>query len=174
MIGNNGCGKSSLVKAIIGDLKEYEGTITIASNVKIGYIPQEIRFSQEMDTVLSAFRKEYPCLEGEARSILSKYSFYRDLVFKRVKTLSGGEKVLLKLAILMQQQVNLLVLDEPTNHIDIETREVLEQALIDYQGTLLFVSHDRYFIDTITNRILEIQDGTLHDFYGTYSEYQAI
>lgn len=171
LLGDNGTGKSTFIKALVGELKNYTGEMDMAANIRIGYIPQEIRFSDDKDTILTAFRKEYPCLEGEARGILSKYSFYKDLVFKSVGTLSGGEKVLLKLAILIQQEVNYLLLDEPTNHIDIDTREVLEQALMDYKGTLLFVSHDRYFIDIIASRILEIKNHKLHNFYGKYADY---
>lgn len=156
LLGNNGTGKSSFIKALLGELT-YEGGLIVANTVKIGYIPQEIHF-QEDDTIIETFRKEYPCLEGEARAWLAKYSFYKDHVFKRVGNLSGGEKVLLKLAILMQNQVNFLILDEPTNHIDIETRETLEQALQEYNGTLLFVSHDRYFIEKLGERKLIIKD----------------
>ncbi|MFV0392849.1 MAG: ribosomal protection-like ABC-F family protein [Coprobacillaceae bacterium] len=172
LLGNNGTGKSTFINALLGNFNAYEGDLVVAETVKIGYIPQEIRFENNKDTILSAFRKEYPCLEGEARNILAKYDFYKDLVFNRVGTLSGGEKVLLKLAILMQHQVNFLILDEPTNHIDIDTREILEQALLAYTGTLLFVSHDRYFIDKIANRILEIKDKKIYDYYGTYNDYK--
>lgn len=161
LIGDNGTGKSSLIKAILGDIYDYKGKIKLSPSAKIGYIPQEIRFEDESNNVLDAFRKEYPCSEGEARNILAKYYFYKDHVFKKVNMLSGGEKVLLKLAILIKHEVNFLILDEPTNHIDIETREILEQALMDYSGTLLFVSHDRYFIDKIADKILKIQDGKM-------------
>lgn len=160
LLGNNGSGKSSLVKALLSELT-YQGELIVANTVKIGYIPQEIHFQDDTDTMIDAFRKEYPCLEGEARGLLAKYSFYKDSVFKRVGNLSGGEKVLLKLAILMQNQVNFLILDEPTNHIDIETRETLEQALEEYSGTLLFVSHDRYFIEKLAKRRLVIEDKTI-------------
>lgn len=168
LLGNNGSGKSSFIKAILGELSDFEGQLKIANTAKIGYIPQEIRFENEKDTILQTFRKECACLEGEARGILAKYEFYKDQVFKRVGNLSGGEKVLLKLAILMQKEVNFLILDEPTNHIDIETREILEQSLLDYEGTLLFVSHDRYFIDKLAKRRLTIKDGTIKDVYSNY------
>lgn len=161
LIGDNGTGKTSFIKAILGEIDHYDGKIVLSPSIRIGYIPQEIRFEDENDNVLGAFRREYPCLEGEARNILSKYYFYKDDVFKKVNMLSGGEKVLLKLAILIKHEVNFLILDEPTNHIDIETREILEQALIDYSGTLLFVSHDRYFIEKIADRVLEIKDGKI-------------
>lgn len=165
LLGNNGSGKSSFIKAILGELTVYEGKLKVAETAKIGYIPQEIHFENDNDSLLTAFRKEYPCLEGEARGILAKYAFYKDLVFKQVGNLSGGEKVLLKLAIMMQNEVNLLILDEPTNHIDIETREILEQALLEYKGTLLFVSHDRYFIEKLSTRKLEVKNGTIYSSY---------
>ena len=145
-----------------------DGELEVAETTKIGYIPQEIRFKDNSDSILQAFRREVPCLEGEARRILAKYDFYKDQVFKRVGNLSGGEKVLLKLAILMQNEINFLILDEPTNHIDIETREILEQALLEYEGTLLFVSHDRYFIDKLAKRYLVIKDGKISSFYTEY------
>lgn len=168
LLGNNGSGKTSFIKALLGDFTAYEGELKIAETANLGYIPQEIHFEDDQDSILRAFQKECPCFEGEARSILAKYAFYKDQVFKRVGSLSGGEKVLLKLAILMQKEVNFLILDEPTNHIDIETREILEQALLDYNGTLLFVSHDRYFIDKLSKRRLEIRDGSIHDTYSSY------
>ena len=109
-----------------------------------------------------------PGTEGQARALLAKYGFLGEDVFKRVSGLSGGEKVLLKLAILMQDQVNLLILDEPTNHIDIETREMLEETLLDYTGTLFFVSHDRYFIAKTATRMARLQDRRLWTFDGGY------
>lgn len=112
---------------------------------------------------MEAFRREVPCTEGQARSLLAKYFFLGEAVFKRAGSLSGGEKVLLKLAILLQRQVNFLILDEPTNHIDIETREMLEEALQDYTGTLLFVSHDRYFIHKTATRIARLRDGKIEN-----------
>lgn len=164
LLGNNGSGKTTLIKALLGELTNYKGKIKMAESTTIGYIPQEIKFSNNNDTILQVFRKEIPCLEGEARSILAKYAFYKDQVFKQVGSLSGGEKVLLKLAILLQNNVNFLILDEPTNHIDIETREILEDALLAYTGTLLFVSHDRYFIDKLAKRKLILKDGTIHSY----------
>lgn len=157
-LGDNGTGKTSLLKAILGENPQYGGKITISPSARCGYIPQEIRFDRDTDTVLEAFRKEHVCLEGEARTLLAKYFFYGDSVFKRVSMLSGGEKVLLKLAILVQNEINFLILDEPTNHIDIETREILEEALLEFQGTIFCISHDRYFIHKISTRIVEIKD----------------
>ena len=171
LLGDNGTGKTSLVKIILGSDDEHGGKIQISPAAKIGYIPQEIRFEDEKMTVLDALRSEYPSMEGEARNILAKYFFIGENVFKRVSSLSGGEKVLLKLAILMQSEINFLVLDEPTNHIDIETREMLEDALLDFTGTLLFISHDRYFIKKIAERITVIENHEIASYYGGYDRY---
>ncbi len=155
LLGGNGTGKTSLLRAVLGQLPA-EGEIILNPGVKLGYIPQEIRFVPETASVLEAFRQEVSSTEGQARNLLAKYYFFGADVFKRTGSLSGGEKVLLKLAILLQRQVNLLILDEPTNHIDIETREMLEEALLEYTGTLVFVSHDRYFINKTATRIVQL------------------
>ncbi len=167
LLGGNGTGKTSLVRALLGE-GPYQGELTLNPGARLGYIPQEIRFFPETDTLLGAFRREVPSTEGQARNLLAKYGFLGGDVFKGVGSLSGGEKVLLKLAILMQGQVNLLILDEPTNHIDIETREMLEEALLDYKGTLIFVSHDRYFISKTATRIARLQEKKLRVFEGSY------
>ena len=174
LMGGNGTGKTSLILAAMGIADfDYGGEIKINPSAKIGYVPQEIRFEDEKSSVIESFRKEYICPENEARNILAKYFFFADDVYKRLSALSGGEKVLLKLASLIQNEVNFLVLDEPTNHIDIETREMLEEALLKYNGTLLFISHDRYFINKIACRIINIQDKKLVGFDGNYDEYKA-
>lgn len=167
LLGGNGTGKTSLLRAVLGEGPS-QGELRLNPGVRLGYIPQEIRFLPERDTLLEAFRREVPSTEGQARNLLAKYGFLGGDVFKRVGSLSGGEKVLLRLAILMQDQVNLLILDEPTNHIDIETREMLEEALLDYTGTLIFVSHDRYFISKTATRIARLQDHKLLVFEGGY------
>ncbi len=172
LLGDNGSGKTSLIKAILGGFGDYTGRPELNPSVRLGYIPQEIRFSSDGLSVLQAFRQEAACTESVARNVLAQYFFCGDQVFKRIATLSGGEKVLLKLAILLRNQVNFLVLDEPTNHIDIETRELLEQALLDYRGTLLFVSHDRYFIQKLAGRIVEIRARRLVGFDGDYDAYR--
>lgn len=162
--GGNGTGKTSLIRAILGKLPrdcEMSGTVKINPGAKLGYIPQEIRFEPDYITVLDAFRRECPSTEGQARSTLARYFFLGEDVFKRAGSLSGGEKVLLKLCTLMQREINFLILDEPTNHIDIDTRELLEQALESYPGTLLFVSHDRYFIHRIAGRVVRVEAGQL-------------
>lgn len=168
LLGKNGSGKSSFIKALLHDITDYDGDLKIADNILIGYIPQEIRFKDDKQTILQVFCQKCSCLEEQARNTLAKYGFYKDQVFKQVGNLSGGQKVLLKLTILLQNEINFLILDEPTNHIDIETREILEESLLEYKGTLLFVSHDRYFIDKLANRKLEIKD---HTIYSTYEKY---
>ncbi len=172
LMGDNGTGKTSLIRGVLGELSGLSGEITLNPSVQLGYIPQEIRFPEEKDTVLTAFRRDCVLSEGQARNLLAKYFFVGESVFKRVTALSGGEKVLLKLAILLQRQVNLLILDEPTNHIDIETREMLEDALLDYTGTLLFISHDRYFVEKIATRIAVLKNRKIESFEGGYAAYR--
>jgi len=172
LIGKNGSGKSTLINILLGEINQYSGTVKIGSNVKIGYIPQEIYFEDENATILDTFRKCFSGTETELRGTLAKFMFRGENVFKRVSGLSGGEKVRLKLASLMQQDTNILILDEPTNHIDIDTREVLEEALQEYKGTLLFISHDRYFINKLAKRVIEIDDKKLKTYLGNYEEYK--
>ncbi len=172
LMGDNGTGKTSLIRAVLGETSCFSGSAALNPSVQLGYIPQEIRFQEEKDSVLEAFRREFPCTEGQARSLLAKYYFTGADVFKRASSLSGGEKVLLKLAILLQNQVNFLILDEPTNHVDIETREMLEAALLEYTGTLLFISHDRYFIEKTATRIAELREKKIECFDGDYSAFQ--
>lgn len=154
--GPNGAGKSTLFKLILNDLPPLSGHVKLGTTVNTGFIPQEITFANSKANIVDSFRQEVVCTEGQARHILAKYYFVGDSVFKRVGSLSGGEKVLLKLAILIQKNVNFLMLDEPTNHIDIASREILEEALLDFTGTLLFISHDRYFIEKLAGRKIEI------------------
>jgi ATPase subunit of ABC transporter with duplicated ATPase domains len=172
-LGANGTGKTSLLRAIFGDVP-FSGTAKFNPSAQLGYIPQEIRFLNDKDSVLEAFRRECVCGEGEARQILAKYYFCGAAVMKRVSSLSGGEKVLLKLAVLLQNRVNFLILDEPTNHIDIETREMLEDALLEFSGTLLFISHDRYFIDKLATKIVVLENRKINVFDGTYADYLRV
>ena len=169
LMGKNGSGKSTLVKAI---LNLSDDKIKIGAQVSIGYIPQEIRFENDEATILEVSRKVFDGDETHLRSALSKFMFYGDNVFKRVGSLSGGEKVRLKLFELLQKNANFLILDEPTNHIDIDTREILEEALGSYKGTLLFVSHDRYFINKIAERVICIEDKKFVSYLGNYDYYK--
>lgn len=167
IIGNNGCGKSTLLKRIINNSS---ANIKIGSNVKIGYIPQQINFNEEI-SILDYSRKYYKGEESYLRSALCKFQFYGENVFKKVTKLSGGEKVRLMLFALIQDNCNFIILDEPTNHIDISTKETLEDALINYEGTILFVSHDRYFINKLANKVLYISDKKITEYCGNYDYF---
>lgn len=172
LIGPNGSGKSTFIKDI---LSIYNGLISnnikIGSNIKLGYIPQEIVFDDSNRNVYDIAREYYIGEESHLRATLSKFLFYGKNIFKKVSKLSGGEKVRLKLFELMQKEVNLIIMDEPTNHIDIDTKEVLESALIKYQGTVIFVSHDRYFINKVASKILSIENKKLVSYLGNYDDF---
>lgn len=171
LIGKNGTGKSTLLKIIMNEDCEYTGEIKIGQSVNIGYIPQEINFEDDNQTILNFFEQFDNRNETEIRTSLAKYMFRGNDVFKKVSSLSGGEKVRLILAKLLKQNINFLILDEPTNHIDIETRELLEEAIKEYSGTVLLVSHDRYFINNLAERIVEIKDKEIFSYVGNYDEY---
>ena len=174
LMGKNGSGKSTLIKYIMGlyENEQEDDHVRIGSNVSIGYIPQTITFEDDNATILDVARKSYYGSETHLRASLAKFMFNGENVFKRVGTLSGGEKVRLKLFELMQKNVNLLIMDEPTNHIDITTQEVLEEALKEYPGTILFISHDRYFINEIAQKILYIEDKGITEYLGNYDDYR--
>ncbi len=169
IVGENGTGKSTLIKLILGQLHSDEGKIRIGSNVKIGYLSQNIFSNIKDETMIEAFRNEVRVTEGEARHILARFLFYGHIVFRKVSQLSGGERMRLRLAQLMYQDINLLILDEPTNHLDIESREVLEEALEHYNGTILAVSHDRYFLNKLFEKIFWIDSKEVHCFEGNYN-----
>jgi ATPase subunit of ABC transporter with duplicated ATPase domains len=172
IIGKNGSGKSTLFKILLGENIPDSGEFTLGSNLKIGYLEQNVAFNDENHTVLEEFRDSFVCSEGQGRRILAKFLFYGEDVFKTVKNLSGGEKSRLKLCQLMHQDINLLLLDEPTNHLDIESREMLEDALNNFIGTILFISHDRYFLNKISEKIYELKSGNLDVFLGNYEYYK--
>ena len=176
LLGKNGSGKSSLIKYIMHlyENNQSDNCVKIGSNVLIGYIPQTITFKDDKATILDIARESYCGSETHLRASLAKFMFNGENVFKRVGTLSGGEKVRLKLFELMQKNVNLLIMDEPTNHIDITTQEVLEEALKEYPGTILFISHDRYFINKIAKKILYIEDKKIKEYLGNYDDYRDI
>ncbi|MEF2663505.1 MAG: ABC-F family ATP-binding cassette domain-containing protein [Bacilli bacterium] len=172
LIGENGCGKSTLVKSIIGiNNLNYTGIINIGPSVRIGYIPQIISFKDDKQSLLDYFRLSTGLSEQMARQILVGFQFYNDDIKKRVGSLSGGERMKVKLAELLQNKVNTLILDEPTNHIDIDTKESFENALKNFSGTLLFVSHDRYFINKFADKIFELNNGNINIYYGNYDDY---
>lgn len=172
LIGKNGCGKSTLLRMILGEEIVEEGAIQLGSSLKIGYLPQVVTFEKEELTVLETFRESLVLSEENGRALLARYFFYGDKVYKKVKHLSGGEKSRLKLAMLMQQEINFLILDEPTNHLDIVSRESLEEALLMFEGTILFVSHDRYFINRIATRICELEVEQIMNYHGDYEYYK--
>lgn len=171
LIGKNGSGKSTLIKMILGQDTNFQGELKLGTSIKIGYISQNIIFEDNEKTVLDYFLEGNNLSETEARSKLAKYGFRQENAFKRIGKLSGGEKVRIILMKLIQKDINFLILDEPTNHIDIDTREILEEALKEYKGTVLFVSHDRFFINAIANRVLNIEDYKIKSYYGNYDDF---
>ncbi|QOK27132.1 ABC-F type ribosomal protection protein [Cytobacillus oceanisediminis] len=168
IVGDNGTGKSTLVKMILGELEPDTGEIRGGSNLKVGYLSQHVFADADDQSVIDAFREGLAVTEGEARHILAGFLFYGYTVFRKVSQLSGGEKMRLRLAQLMHRDINFLILDEPTNHLDIESREVLEEALEEFNGTILAVSHDRYFINRIFSKIYWIDQKELHYYEGNY------
>lgn len=172
IIGENGSGKTTLLKILLGQETPDDGIIEISSTAKIGYLTQDTSFEDEEKTILETFIQSFDSMnQGEARNKLASMLFTSDDVYKKIKVLSGGEKIRLKLCILMNQNLNLLVLDEPTNHLDLNSREVLEENLMNYSGTLLFVSHDRYFLEKMTNKIWNLENKQMEVFSGNYDEY---
>lgn len=172
LVGPNGVGKSTLLKGIVDKLSFKTGTISFGSNVMVGYYDQEQANLTSNKTVLNELWDDYPSKpEKEIRTALGNFLFSGDDVLKIVSTLSGGEKARLALSKLMLQKANFLILDEPTNHLDLDSKQVLENALIDYPGTLLFVSHDRYFINRIANKIAELSPEGVEEFLGDYDYY---
>lgn len=172
LVGPNGVGKTTLLKNILGKLKPASGEIQLGSNVQIGYYDQEQANLSSHKTVLQELWDEYPSVnEKDIRTILGNFLFSGDDVLKPVQSLSGGEKARLALAKLRMQKANLLILDEPTNHLDIDSKEVLEAALIDFPGTIIFVSHDRYFINKIADRVVEMQKDGATMYLGDYDYY---
>ncbi len=168
IVGRNGTGKTTLLKLLLKEINPDVGEIRIGSSVKIGYLSQHT-YGNVKSNVLEAFREYVAVTEGEARHILAKFLFYGPAVFKKVTQLSGGEKMRLRLAQLMYQDINFLILDEPTNHLDIESREVLEEALEQYNGTILAVSHDRYFLNKLFEKTYWIDECKLFEFAGNYA-----
>ncbi|MDF2941740.1 MAG: abc-f [Herbinix sp.] len=172
IIGENGSGKTTILKMILGALEPDQGIIRIGSQVSIGYLPQHVEYLDEDQTMLEYFANLHNLSFGAARSLLAKVLFFNEDVNKKIRFLSGGEKSRLKLCSLTFEGVNLLILDEPTNHLDVDSREVLEETLSEFEGTLLFVSHDRYFINKLADKIITIENKTTKQYDGDYSYYQ--
>lgn len=173
LVGPNGSGKTTFLKMLLGEEQADSGVVELGANVMAAYLPQKIVFENEELTVLECFREDISIVEGKAREYLAKFMFYKKSVFKKVKFLSGGERIRLKLAMLMFQDINLLILDEPTNHLDIDSIETLEAALEDFKGTIFFISHDRYFINKIGERVIAVEDFGLKSYAGNYDFYKS-
>jgi ATP-binding cassette subfamily F protein 3 len=172
MIGRNGAGKSTLVKLLVGQLEPWEGTVEIGRNVDSEYVDQELSILNQNDSVLDTIWDIQPQWDAfQLRSHLARFLFFGEDVFKYVRMLSGGERKKLALARLLATPANFVILDEPTNHLDIGSREVLEESLREYEGTVLFISHDRFFLESVAQRILALHEGKLHDWRGKYSEF---
>ncbi|MBQ2961252.1 MAG: ABC-F family ATP-binding cassette domain-containing protein [Oscillospiraceae bacterium] len=171
LIGDNGTGKSTLVKLIMGDEIPDTGFLYTGPTIRKAYLPQIVRFTNEERSALDTMLYDCKCEPQQARDRLAAFGFRGESVLTPVGALSGGEKSRLRLCMLMGGEINFLILDEPTNHLDIASREWIEDALSDYEQTLLFVSHDRYFIEKFATRIWELRDGQIIDFRGSYSEF---
>lgn len=173
LLGDNGTGKSTFVKLLLGELEPTEGKLRFGPTVRVGYLPQMVTFDHPERNLVDTLLWELNCTPQEARDRLAAFNFRGEDVLKEVSTLSGGERSRLKLCMLMSQQINLLILDEPTNHLDVDSRDWIEGAVSRYEGNLLFVSHDRYFINQFARRVWMLENQKISDFRGTYQEYLA-
>jgi len=172
LIGANGCGKTTLLKLITGEEQADSGSVKVSGSLKAAYMPQIVRFENEGASVQETLHHELgEAPEDRVRSILARYKFMAPDVIKKVGSLSGGEKSRLKLCMLMQNKTNFLMLDEPTNHLDIESREWIEDAVSDYEGTMLFISHDRYFLNKFATKIWSMRDGEVTEYVGSYDDF---
>ena len=173
LIGDNGTGKTTLLRILLGEEQPDAGKIRFGPTVKVGYLPQLVRFEHPERSLVDTLIWELDCTPQAARDRLAAFHFRGEDVFKPVSALSGGEQSRLRLCILMASRINLLILDEPTNHLDLDSREWIESAVEEYEGDLLFVSHDRYFIDRFAQRVWTLEGGAVRDFRGTFQEYLA-
>jgi ATP-binding cassette subfamily F protein 3 len=172
LIGPNGIGKSTMLKCLTGSLRPVSGEIQWGTKVQIGYYDQEQTGLNPSNTVLEELWSAYPGMEeARIRTVLGNFLFSGDDVLKKISALSGGEKARVSLSKLMLKEANMLILDEPTNHLDLFAKEVLEAALMDYEGTLLFISHDRYFLNKMAERIVELHPGGTEHYLGNYDDY---
>ncbi|WP_058303157.1 ribosomal protection-like ABC-F family protein [Gorillibacterium timonense] len=172
LVGTNGSGKTTLFKLVLGEAAPDGGQLTLGAQVEAGYLAQEAVPSDRTESVLDYYRKEAELEEGVARGRLARYLFYGQDVFKSVASLSGGEWTRLRLALLVERKPNLLLLDEPTNHLDIASREALEETLEDYPGSLLLISHDRYLINKLAQKVWELRQGSLTVYHGNYENFR--
>lgn len=174
LLGDNGTGKTTFLRCLLGEEPIDAGKLRFGPTVKWAYLPQTIHFEHPERTLLDTMLYEKNCSVQTARDRLGMYLFSGDDVYKTVSTLSGGEQSRLRLCMLMDEKINLLILDEPTNHLDIASREWIECAIEEYEGALLFVSHDRYFVDKFATRIWELENGTIKDFKCGYAKYRQL
>lgn len=173
LLGDNGTGKTTFIRALLGEIPA-EGKVRFGPSVKSAYLPQVIHFAHPERTLYDTMLYEKNCTPQSARDRLGAFLFSGEDVFKTVSTLSGGEQSRLRLCMLMDEKINFLVLDEPTNHLDVASREWVECAIDEYEGTLLFVSHDRYFVEKFATRVWELENGAIRDFPCGYAKYRAI
>jgi ATP-binding cassette subfamily F protein 3 len=173
IVGANGAGKSVLLKTIVGEIEPTEGEVWVGPSIRIGYLAQDQETLDPDSSPLDTVRLAHRCSEGEAVSLLMKFLFPYEQVRRANRLLSGGERTRLQLLLLMLARPNLLVLDEPTNHLDIDSVEALEAALEEFDGTVCAISHDRYFLDRVVDRIVEVRDGEAVSFEGGYSDWFA-
>ncbi len=173
LLGDNGTGKTTFLRVLLGELAG-EGKIKFGPSVKSAYLPQVMHFSHPERTLYDTMLYEKKCTPQSARDRLGAFLFSGEDVFKTVGKLSGGEQSRLRLCMLMDEKINLLILDEPTNHLDVASREWVECAIEEYEGTLIFVSHDRYFVDKFASRVWELEDGKIRDFPCGYAKYRSI
>lgn len=172
IIGENGVGKTTLFRIIMGDLKADEGSVRLGSSVNIGYFDQEQKSLDTSNTIIDEIWQEYPMMTNfEIRSYLAKFMFYEDDVHREISELSGGERSRISLLKLMLSDCNFILMDEPTNHLDIDSKEILEDAILDYEGSTLIISHDRYFLNKIAVKILDMKDDGIDEYLGNYDYY---
>lgn len=174
LVGANGSGKTTFLRMLLGEEAADTGTVELGANVRAAYLPQKLTFLNEELTVLDCFREDIYILEGKAREYLAKFMFYGSTVYKKIRHLSGGERIRLKLARLLYEDINLLIMDEPTNHLDTESIETIEAALEGFKGTLFFISHDRYFINKVAERVIAIENNALRSYDGNYDSYREV
>ena len=173
LLGDNGTGKSTFIKIVMEEEYPDSGSVYLGPSIRIGYLPQIIKFDRPDRNLVDTMLYAQNCTAQEARDRLAAFKFRGEDVFKKVSALSGGEQSRLRLCMLMDSKINLLILDEPTNHLDIDSREWIEESVEAFGGNLLFVSHDRYFIEKFATRIWMLEDGKIIDFRGTYGEFRA-
>lgn len=173
VLGENGSGKTTLLKAIVGEISVDSGNVALAPSVSMAYLPQEIEFESPKMTVIEFLMNELSLTSGKARAVLAAYHFRSEMIEKLIGRLSGGEKTRLMLSVMMEKSVNLLILDEPTNHLDLKSREWVENAIDDYEGTVIFVSHDRHFINKFAEKIWWLESGKITVIDGDYEAYKA-